>query len=272
MRVRNVVALYFSPTHTTEKAVKAFAEGTGLPFEAVDLTTPDQRRVFSRSLGREELLLVGFPVYAGRIPATPEDFLPRVEGRGGPAVPIVVYGNRDYDDSLLELKLKLEERSFKVKAAAVFVGEHTRSSKIATGRPDAGDLALARGFGKRAVASISEDQIGELKLKGSSPFTSKGAAPNGITPTTTEECILCGLCIDNCPWGAIDSSDCRKIDGARCMRCARCIRECPAGAKRFTDQTYLASIPDFEKRLSAVRCEPELFLPQGTERRISAIV
>jgi ferredoxin len=262
VKLQNVLALYFSPTHTTERAVKAFAEGTGLPFEAIDLTTPRQRRSFRRTVAQNELLVVGFPVYAGRVPAIPDDFIPGLEGRGGPAVPIVVYGNRDYDDSLLELKLRLEERNFSVRAAAVFIGEHTRSSKIATGRPDSGDLAVAREFGRKAAASLRKDEAGQMKLKGSSPFTSKGAAPNGITPTTSDECIYCGVCIDECPWGAIDSNDCRKTDGAKCMRCARCIRECPEGAKAFTDPAYLASIPDFEKRLTAVRREPELFLPE----------
>jgi ferredoxin len=262
VKLHNVLALYFSPTHTTERSVRAFAEGTGLPVEAIDLTTPRRRHSFRRTVAQNELLIVGFPVYAGRVPALPDDFIPGLDGRGGPAIPIVVYGNRDYDDSLLELKLRLEERNFKVRAAAVFIGEHTRSSKIATGRPDASDLGVARGFGKAALASLLKDETGQIKLKGTIPFTSKGAAPNGITPTTSDECTLCGICIDECPWGAIDANDCRKTDGAKCMRCARCIRECPAGAKAFTDPAYLASIPDFEKRLTAVRREPELFLPE----------
>jgi ferredoxin len=261
MKLRKTVALYFSPTHTTEKSVKTFAVGTGLPVETIDLTTLRQRTTFKRNIDKDELLVVGFPVYAGRLPAIPDDFFPNLSSEGGPAVVIVVYGNRDYDDSLLELKLRLEERGFKVRAAATFIGEHTRSSKIATGRPDANDLVVASDFGKKTFASITKDAAGELILKGSYPFTSKVMVPNGISPNTSDNCILCGICIDECPWGAVDSNDCKKTDGARCMRCARCIRECPEGARSFTDPGYLSSIPDFEKRLNARRCEPELFLP-----------
>jgi ferredoxin len=260
MKISKTVAVYFSPTHTTEKSLKAFAVGTGLPVETIDLTTPQQRQGFSRTFAKDELVVVGLPVYAGRLPAMLDDFFTGLHGQGGPAVTVVVYGNRDYDDSLLELKMKLEEHHFSVRAAATFIGEHTFSSKIATGRPDANDLVTASGFGKKVVTSITEDTPGQLVLKGSYPFKAKGIAP-GMVPATSEECILCGLCIENCPWGAIDQNDCKKVDAAKCMRCARCIKECPVGAKQFTDPAHLAFIPDFEKRLTVRRCEPELFLP-----------
>jgi ferredoxin len=260
MKLNKTVAIYFSPTHTTEKSLKAFAKGTGLPFEMVDLTTPRHRSSFKRSFQPNELVVVGLPVYAGRLPGLIDDFFANLEGNGAPAVAVVVYGNRDYDDSLLELKMKLESRSFKVRAAATFIGEHTFSSKIATGRPDANDLVTASDFGKRTILSIAQEIPGDLKFKGTYPFKAKVIGP-GIVPTTSAECVLCGLCIDNCPWGAIDSNDCKKVDASKCMRCARCIKECPSGAKQFTDPGHLAFIPEFEKRLNTRRCEPELFLP-----------
>jgi ferredoxin len=261
MRLKKTVAIYFSPTHTTEKSLKAFAAGTGLPYDMIDLTTPQQRSSFHRSFGPDELVVVGLPVYGGRLPKMLDDFFAGLHGQGGPAVAAVVYGNRDYDDSLLELKMKLEECGFKVVAAATFIGEHTFSSKIATGRPNADDLVTASEFGKKVIASINGAISGRLTLKGTFPFVAKGTGA-GTPPTTSEDCILCGLCIENCHWGAIDSNDCKKIDAAKCMRCARCIKECPAGAKQFTEPGHLAFIPEFEKRLNVRRCEPELFLPQ----------
>jgi ferredoxin len=249
MKLKKTIAIYFSPTHTTEKSLKAFAAGIGLPFEMIDLTTPQQRTAFNRSFHPDELVVIGLPVYGGRLPR-----------QGGPAVAVVVYGNRDYDDSLLELKMKLEESKFNVRAAATFIGEHTFSSKIATGRPNAGDLVTASEFGKKVAASIQADTPGQLGFKGSYPFTAKGVG-SMVVPTTSDNCYMCGLCIENCPWGAIDPNDCKQIDKARCMSCARCVKECPAGAKQFTDPKHLAWIPDFEKRLNVRRCEPELFLP-----------
>ena len=262
MRLSRTIALYFSPTHTTERAVKAFAAGTGLPYEAIDLTTPAQRKGFKRAFRPDELVVAGFPVYGGLIPKGLEDFFTGLEGRGASAVAVVVYGNRDYDDALIELKNRLEERGLKVRAAATFIGEHTISSKIATGRPDDGDLEIAADFARRTIASITADGACLLALKGSYPYVSKGSPPRP-GPVTSEACTLCGICVELCPWEAIDGDDCKTVDSSKCLGCARCVRECPEGAKSFVrDEAGLARVADFEKRLTAKRCEPELFLPQ----------
>ncbi len=260
MKLTKTVALYFSPTHTTEKSLKAFAEGTGVPFEMVDLTTPGQRAAFKRVFRPDELVVVGFPVYGGRLPGGLDDFFTGIRGQGGPAVAAVVYGNRDYDDSLLELKMKLEQCGFQVRAAATFIGEHTFSANIAGGRPNDNDLTTAKEFGRKAALALKNDAAGQLVFKGTFPFNAKGTGP-GTPPTTSEDCVMCGLCSANCPWGAIDTSDNRTIDITKCMRCARCIKECPTGAKQFTSPEHLAFIPKFEKMLAGRRCEPELFLP-----------
>jgi uncharacterized Fe-S center protein len=76
-----------------------------------------------------------------------------------------------------------------------------------------------------------------------------------------ENCNMCGLCVDTCPWGAIDKNDCKTINNATCLRCFRCIKICPACAKKVTDEKFLAWVPQFEARLNAKRKEPELFLP-----------
>jgi len=261
MAIRQATAIYFSPTHTTERACMAFASGTGLPFEKIDLTTPRARSTFSRHFGDNELAIVGLPVYGGRLPKHIEDFFSGLTGHSTIAVAIVLYGNREYEDALLELKLRLEERGFIVRAAATFIGEHSISRRVATGRPDANDLALADAFGREAMKSITGESLGELVVKGSYPFVAKGSDPH-YQPTTTSDCTKCGLCAQNCPYGAIDPNDCQTVDASKCMRCCRCIKDCPSSAKQFTDEAFLARLPDFERRLNAKRCEPELFLPQ----------
>lgn len=262
MGLSKTIALYFSPTHTTERALKAFAAGTGLPYETIDLTAPAQRKTFKRAFKPDELVVAGFPVYGGLIPKGLDDFFSGLEGGGAPAVAVVVYGNRDYDDSLIELKDRLEECGFKVVAAATFIGEHTISSRIATGRPDAGDLEIAADFARKIIASTTAGRGGALAVKGSHPYVSKGSPPRP-GPVTSDGCTLCGLCIELCPWEAIDATDCKKVDNNKCMGCARCVRECPEGAKSFVrDEAGLARVAEFERRLTAKRCEPELFLPQ----------
>jgi ferredoxin/flavodoxin len=268
MDIKKVTAIYFSPTGTTQRAITAFAAGTGLPFEAIDLTIPKVRKAFNRSFDKDELVITGLPVYGGKLPMYLDDFFSGLKGDGTPAVATVVYGNREYDDALVELKIRLEERGFTVKAAAAFIGEHTFSHKIATGRPNADDLAVIAGFGKLAAASIAKDVIGTLHFKGTYPFAVAGYDPAkpGPSPTrpaivTDENCNMCGLCADTCPWGAIDKIDCKTINNATCSRCFRCIKICPAGAKKVTDEKFLGFLPSFEARLNANRKEPELFLP-----------
>jgi ferredoxin len=269
MEIKKVTAVYFSPTGTTRQAITAFATGTGLPGEAIDFTVPKIRKAFNRSFGKDELVVAGLPVYGGKLPMYLDDFFSGLKGDGTPAVATITYGNREYDDALVELKRRLEERGFIVKAAAAFIGEHTFSHNIATGRPNADDLAVITGFGKQTAASIAGNGTGKLNFKGTYPFTVAGYDPAkpGPNPTrppivTYDNCNMCGLCADFCPWGAIDKTDCKTINNATCSRCFRCIKMCPSGAKKVTDEKFLGFLPIFEARLNAKRQEPELFLPE----------
>jgi ferredoxin len=265
----NLSAIYFSPTGTTQKTVRTIAKGTGLPFRSIDLTLPQPRRSFQQSFGRDDMVIVGLPVYVGRLPKGLDDFFSGLSGNRTPAVAVVLYGNREYNDALIELKMRLEERGFAVRAAAAFIGEHTYSCRIATGRPDAKDLAIALDFGKKAAGSIPENASGNLEVKGNYPFTWKGFNPK--TPpdfpprpriVTTEKCTQCKFCSQHCPWAAISPDDSRLRDYYRCMVCYRCLKNCPSQAIQATGDTFITYLPQFEARLNAQRCEPELFLPK----------
>ena len=269
MEIKKAYAIYFSPTGTTKKAVVSLAEGLGCPVEKVDLTLPKTRQAFGHSFDKDEVVVVGFPVYRGRLPKYLDDFFACLKGNKTSAVALAMYGNRNYDDALIELKLRLEERGFIVKAGAAFIGEHTRSKNIATGRPDKNDLAIAGSFGQQAAALISDDISGTLSLKGHYPFVMEAFDPAnpGSLPrpsiVTTDLCRKCGLCAEHCPWGAIDADDPAIINPAKCMTCFRCLKNCPNSAKQITtDEKYLAFVSQLEKMLNARRCEPELFLMQ----------
>jgi ferredoxin len=266
VKINRVCAAYFSPTGATRRVALAVAAGAGKPVEDLDLTGRASRQASNHAFARDQLVVVGLPVYAGRLPLKIDDFFSGLKGEATPAVALVVYGNRNYDDALLELKIRLEERGFEVKAAGAFIGQHTFSDKIASGRPDANDLTIASEFGKKALLAASEAQPGRLELKGSYPFVSKGYDPSnpGGRPSffrieTTDLCSACGLCAEECPWGAIDPANPRVLDSTRCMRCLRCVKNCPASAKRIADEKFLAFLPEFEAKLNARRCEPELY-------------
>lgn len=269
MNIEKAFAIYFSPTGTTQRSVTAFVEGMGVPMEKVDLTIPKTRQIFKRSFSGRELVAVGLPVYGGRLPKNLDDFFFGLKGDGTPAVAIVVYGNREFDDAMIELRMRLEERGFIVKAGAAFIGQHTFSVKIATGRPDADDLAIANDFGRKVAECIGKGSSGKLTLRGNYPFVKNGYDPNAhleFPPhprlSTSEDCNQCGICTENCPWGVIDPQDCRTRDYSRCMICYRCFKNCPVNAIQMTNEKYREYLPQFENRLNAQRKEPELFLPQ----------
>ena len=69
------------------------------------------------------------------------------------AIVAVIYGNRDYDDALLELADIAVEDGFEVVAAGAFIAQHCIFPKVANGRPDASDMAVATDFIKRAKES-----------------------------------------------------------------------------------------------------------------------
>jgi ferredoxin len=268
MSIKNVYAVYFSPTGTTRKAISAFAGGTGIRWKEIDLTLSETRQAFNQTFNEEDLLVAGLPVYGGRLPKHLENFFSGLTGKDTPAVALVMYGNREYDDALIELKIRLEERGFAVKAGTALIGEHTFSKKIAAGRPDTQDLATAADFGKKTIESINKGLSGKLNLKGNFPFIKKGYDPTvhlDFPPhprlVTTESCTQCGICSQNCPWGAISPTDCRTRDYSKCLLCYRCLKTCPEKAIQSTGEKWLEYLPQFEKRLNAQRKDPELFLP-----------
>ena len=79
----------------------------------------------------------GVPTYAGRFPKLLQPYTEKIKGNNSLAVFVATYGNRDYEDSLLELKNIFEDNGFKTLAASTFVTEHSSTSKLATKRPNA---------------------------------------------------------------------------------------------------------------------------------------
>ena len=125
MKIRRIVAAYFSPTGNTETIAKAMAKAaskeTNLPVEYIDFTPP-QAREKTYEFEKDDLLIIGLPVYAGRLP---NKILPFVQenlrGHDTVSVAFVCYGNRSFDDGLSELIYEQERTGFRPAGAAAFV-------------------------------------------------------------------------------------------------------------------------------------------------------
>jgi hypothetical protein len=90
-------------------------------------------------------LLAVVPVYGGRVPEVALERLRALKGNGGPAIAVVVYGNRAYEDALLELHTELTANGYKVIAAAAFIAEHSIVRSI-SGKNDSKATKLRKAF------------------------------------------------------------------------------------------------------------------------------
>lgn len=265
MSVDAAQIIFFSPTGTTRHVLMAIGHGTGLAMPApVDLTLPDGESQ-ATSLAKNTLAIIGTPVYAGRVPETALARLDSLAGDGTPAVLVVVYGNRAFEDALLELVTFVSARGFIPLVAGAFVGEHSFSSlatPIAVGLPDATDLTRAEQFG-RLIRERLRDTEGEvfpaLVVPGSVPYRERAGSARAAPVSREDVCMHCGQCATVCPVAAIWVTETVETDPTVCIQCCACLRTCPSGARTMADPHVLA----IAQRLTtncATRREPELFL------------
>lgn len=260
-----ICAVYFSPTRSTERITLKISETLssllGVKTAPRELTFPSQRS-HRISVGEEDLLVLGLPVYGGRIPELAEHTLDSLKGRGNPALIVALYGNREYDDTLLEMKNLLTGKKFSVLAAGAFIGEHSLSRKVAAKRPDSRDLEAAEGFAREAVRVFEEwkedARALELTVKGTFPYKERFRR-GAVAPVTLGECRECMQCVCACPVGAVSVDNPRIADSRLCICCGACIKICPMGSKEFADGEILKMKSLLEKNCAGRR-EPEIFL------------
>lgn len=242
---------FFSPSNTTRKYAKAMTDAFGGESQLIDLTH-GSCEIESELIDGDTVLLIS-PVYAGRIPALAADLFRQIDGHGMRAIVAVVYGNRDYDDALLELADIAVNDGFDVIAAGAFIAQHCIFPKVANGRPDASDMAVAADFMERAKES---DNLDISTIKGNRPYKKPGAVP--LQPQTDEnECLSCGVCARECPTGAIDPVT-LATDKNKCITCCRCIAVCGSHARKFKGVKY-ATVGKIFCAQNSKRREPELF-------------
>ncbi len=69
---------------------------------------------------------------------------------------MVLYGNRNFDDGLMELRNVMRDNGFYPIAAGAFVGEHSFSTILGAGRPDGEDMALVDQLAEQTAEKVKE--------------------------------------------------------------------------------------------------------------------
>lgn len=246
--------IYFSATGTTKKVIDCIGDELANKFSfnvlTYDFTLPEARLSFPK-VASGDLVVFGVPTYAGRVPNLLLKYLDTIAGNGSLAIPVVTFGNRAFDNSLIELRNILESHGFKTIAAGAFVCEHSFSYTLAAGRPDENDLAFAKNFAETIYNKVSEIDLnlykhepifvdGDENVGYYQPKTDEGTPIDirKVKPKTNTNCTKCGTCAKVCPMGSISFEDFSIVSGV-CVKCGACIKKCPAHAKYFDDAGYL---------------------------------
>ncbi|ADU62164.1 MAG: EFR1 family ferrodoxin [Pseudodesulfovibrio sp.] len=260
MILQTVKLVCFSPTGTTRAVVQKIADGVGYSqCQLIDITRPSARQEPLR-VSDDELLVIGVPVYMGRVPAVLIEWLNALQASNTPTVCVVVYGNRVFEDALLELKDIMVNRGCVPIACAAYIGEHSFSSSetpVAHGRPDAEDLNHAEVFGQRIREKLqsmpSSTQNQNVSVPGVLPYRGSSALWSVDFISVSEKCAQCGVCAETCPMGAIDLNDSAVIDKEKCITCCACIKICPQEARSMKP----GPVKDAAKRLNEFFKDPK---------------
>lgn len=251
-----IYTISFSPTGGTKKVADCLAKNFGPEVREIDLTdAASDYTCFSFS--PDDVCVVAVPSFGGRVPAPATSRLAGMTGNGARAVLAAVYGNRAYEDTLLELKHTLVNAGFLCVAAVAAVAEHSIMRQFASGRPDQKDLEKLDQFARQIREAMETGSSGDVCVPGNTPYREYHTIP--LTPKTGKNCTGCGLCAERCPVGAIPADAPAQTERKICISCMRCVSICPAQA-RAVNKLLLAGAVQKLKKVCTEPKKNELFL------------
>lgn len=257
----SVYEVVFSPTGGTKKVTDILVDHFKLDgrifnyddeVEFIDLSNPEKdynKIIFNK----EDLVFIALPTFGGRAVSTGIKRLEKLRGCKAKAVVITTYGNRDYDDSLLEIYDTAKKAGFIPIAGVAAITEHSILPQYGTNRPDMGDIRSLNKFAKEITDKLNNK---DPEIPGKRPYLK----PSNISliPKSTKNCDECNICVELCPVKAIDRNT-RSTNKEDCISCMRCVKFCPSEARKTSKiMSKIAAL--VLKRSASKRKEYELFL------------
>lgn len=225
-----IYGIYFSPTGGTKKILDILMDRWKIEKELIDLTIPHYNQ--KRMLNQDDICMIAIPSYGGRVPKIVLKRLENIKGNQTKTVLIAVYGNRAYDDTLLELKNVMKDNGFNPVAAISAVAKHSIMNKFANDRPNSIDQMELQVFSKEIMNLINtKKNFNDLKVPGDYPYRKYNGVP--FKPKGNRLCNSCGICAKSCPLLAIPLDKPKQVDRSKCISCMHCVKVCPNQARQI---------------------------------------
>ncbi|MDY2813006.1 MAG: 4Fe-4S binding protein [Dorea sp.] len=246
--------IIFSPTGGTERVAKAVTQNW-TQVETIDLSVSDTSYA-DISCENNSLVLIAMPSFGGVAPQLALDRLSMIKGNGAKCAIVAVYGNRAYEDTLIQMEDYAQKADLRVIAAISAVAEHSIIHKYAAGRPNSDDCKELTKFGDQILDKATSNELSKPSIPGNRPYKKSGA---GMIPKADSVCTSCGLCAQKCPASAISIEDLKVSDKSKCISCMRCVSVCPTHARKVNGlMTSIAAIAI--KKACSVERANELFI------------
>ncbi len=176
LTITKVIGVFFSTTGNAEQIVlesgEYIAHNLGVPFESENFTKHDEQRdVLTFSEG--DLVIFGTPIYAGRISNKILSLVKNMfQGNGAFALPMVVFGDRRFDNSLVDLASELKKNNFNILAAGACACAYD-FSEMNLDRPNTDDRKHREAFCATVVDKTfaATMPLDDLEIKGNTGVT-----------------------------------------------------------------------------------------------------
>lgn len=255
MKDFKLYAFYFSPTGGTKNILDIFLSKWNCNKILIDLSN-NNTNLKDVIFKKDDVCVVAVPSFSGRVPQFIIPKLSKLNGAGAKTVLITAFGNRAFDDTLLELFNTMTKADFICFAAMAAVTRHSVMPKYGNGRPDFGDIAQIKEFSEKCRNKFAQC-VNSVDLPGNFPYRRYRSIP--IKPKVNRSCNKCGLCAKRCPVKAIDPQKLNTTDKNKCISCLQCVANCPRKA-RYINKFFLKIAEIKMKKLCVDRKENSYFI------------
>jgi len=215
-----------------------------------NMTIPELRTDLIANAGADlnmmDHLIIGSPVYSGKLPSQVIDCIKAIGGKRTKCSAVVVYGNRDYGIALHNMVDLLSQNGFEVVGAGAFIGQHSYSDlvPVAMGRPDKSDIELAQAFGKKCAGTLNRLDLNKIPVQ--MDRFAKSEKYSAIKPSYLEKrCLQCGKCTKACPLGLIlfeTGIVMTQKSEKQCIGCMACVQHCKPKARTLKTNPFVKVI------------------------------